>query len=120
MIDVEVLLAEVDDPAPSGPNLEHDLSFFELEDAARGKAEQRIGEAVKPGEDPNWAKVCALAQGLLLRTKDIRVAVHLTRGLTHTEGIPGLDAGLHVIHGLLDRYWETVHPVLDSDDDNDP
>jgi len=37
-------------------NLEHDLAFFELEDPARGKLEQRVGDAVKPAEDPSWAK----------------------------------------------------------------
>jgi type VI secretion system protein ImpA len=101
--------------------LEHDLSFFDLEVAARGKPEQRIGDAVvKPAEDPDWSKVVELAQPLLLRSKDVRVAVYLTRGLTRTEGIPGLAGGLRLIHGLLDRYWDGVHPVLEVDQGNDP
>src|SRR5438876_9224538 len=120
MIDLEVLLAETKESPPCGPNLEHDLSFFELEEAARGKPEQRIGEAIKPAEEPNWAKVAALAQGLLVRTKDLRTGVHLTRALTHMDGIPGLAVGLGLIHGFLDRYWDGVHPALDTDDDNDP
>jgi type VI secretion system protein ImpA len=120
MVDLETFLLEAKEEPPCGPNLEHDLSFFDLEVAARGKPEQRIGDVVKAGEDPDWPKVIELAQGLLLRSKDVRVAVYLTRGLTRTEGIPGLARGLRLIHGLLDRYWDGVHPVLEVDQGNDP
>ncbi|PYM16236.1 MAG: hypothetical protein DMD81_13070 [Candidatus Rokuibacteriota bacterium] len=104
MIDLEVLLAERKESPPCGPNLEHDLSFFELDEAARGKPEQRIGEAIKPAEEPNWAKVAALAQGLLVRTKDLRTGVHLTRALTHMDGIPGLAVGAHERARAADRF----------------
>ena len=120
MLDVGTVLAETKELPPCGPNLEHDLSFFELEEAARGKAEQRIGDAVKPAEDPNWPKVIDRAQAILNRSKDLRVAVHLTRALACTEGIPGLATGLSLIHGLLERYWEGIHPVLEADGGDDP
>jgi len=64
--------------------------------------------------------VVELGQGILLRSKDLRVAVHLTRGLTRTEGLPGLAAGLGLIHGLLERYWDHVHPQLEADQGDDP
>jgi type VI secretion system protein ImpA len=120
MINLEVLLSETRESPPCGPNLEHDLAFFELEEAARGKPEQRVGDSVKPGEEPDWPKVRELAQGLLGRSKDLRLAVHLTRALIRTEGIAGLAAGLALVHGLLERYWDAVHPVLEADNDNDP
>ena len=119
MLDVGAVLSETRESPPCGPNLEHDLSFFELEEAARGKPEQRTGDAVKPAEDPNWPKVIDRAQAVLNRSKDLRVAVHLTRALTCTEGIPGLATGLSLIHGLLERYWEGIHPVLEADRGND-
>src|SRR5262249_31802631 len=120
MLDLEELLLEAKESSPCGLNLERDLAFFELEEAARGKLEQRVGDAVKPAEDPNWAKVGALARALLLRTKDLRVAVHLTRALSRTEGVPGLAAGLGLIHGLLERYWDRLYPLLEADNSNDP
>jgi len=120
MLDVGAVLSETRESPPCGPNLEHDLSFFQLEEAARGKPEQRSGDAVKPAEDPSWSKVIDLAQATLLRSKDLRAAVHLTRALTCTEGIPGLATGLGLIHGLLDRYWDGIHPLLEADHDNDP
>src|SRR4029450_3681490 len=111
MLDVGAVLSETREAPPGGPNLEPDLSFFELEEVARGKAEQRSGDAVKPAEDPNWTKVIYLAQAALLRSKDLRVAVHLTRALACTEGVPGLATGLGLIHGLLERDGGGIHPV---------
>jgi type VI secretion system protein ImpA len=120
MVNLEALLTETREAPPCGPNLEHDLAFFALDEAASGKPEQRLGDAIKPAEDPNWPKVIELAQDLFGRTKDLRVAVHLTRALTRTEGIPGLATGLGLIHGLLNRYWDQVYPLLEADQGGDP
>src|SRR4029453_17731675 len=99
---------------------EHDLAFFELEEAAKGKPEQRLGEVVKPAEDPKWPVVVEMSQALLLRSKDIRIAAHLSRALTRTEGLPGLTVGLGLIQGLLEQYWDGVYPRLEADHANDP
>jgi type VI secretion system protein ImpA len=124
MLDLDALLSEVSESPPCGPNLEHDLSFFALEQAARGKPAQEFGTGEErqfgtSGEEPRWSEVADLAGTLLRRSKDLRVAVHLTRAITRTEGLPGLACGLALVHGLLERYWDHVHPVLDSDDGND-
>ena len=65
MLNLEALLSETGESPPCGPNLEHDLAFFELEEAARGKPEQSVGDTVKPGEDPDWAKVTDWLRGSL-------------------------------------------------------
>jgi len=54
------------------------------------------------------------------RTRDLRVAVALTHSLLKTEGLAGFALGLSVIKGLLESQWDTVHPQLDADDNNDP
>ena len=120
MLDLERFLTVTPEKPPCGPNLEHDLAFFELEEAARGKPEQQIGDAVKPGEDPQWPKVAELGQSLLLRTKDLRIAALLTRALTRTDGIVGLAGGVRLIHAFLDQYWDHVHPQLEADAGDDP
>jgi type VI secretion system protein ImpA len=120
IVNLDALLEDAIEAPPCGPNLEHDLLFFELEEAARPKPEQRIGDAVRPGEDAKWPRVVELGEQLLRRSKDLRIAVLLTRGLTRTEGILGLAGGLDVVHGLLERHWDHVHPVLEADHDNDP
>jgi type VI secretion system protein ImpA len=120
MLNLQILLSEAKESSPCGPNLEHDRAFFELEEAAKGKPEQSIGSVLNKGEDPDWPKVAELAQGLLVRSKDLRVAVHLTRACSRTDGVLGLAAGLELIHGLLERYWDGLHPLLEADQDGDP
>src|ERR1044071_12823 len=120
MVDRDLLLAPTKDLPPCGPNLEHDLASFERKEAAKAKPEQHIGDVVKPAEDPKWTVVAEMSQALLVKTKDLRVALHLTRALTRIDGIPGLTVGLDIVYGLLERYWDDVYPRLEADHDNDP
>ncbi len=119
-IDLESLLAEVTGDEPCGPNLEYDAGFVELERASAGKPEQQIGDTVVAAEPPDWREVRKLATDLASKTRDLRVAVHLARALARTAGMPGLADGLELVHGLIERHWDGVHPQLDPDDDNDP
>jgi len=118
--DVDALIAPLDGDAPAGPNLEYDPDFQALERAAAPKAERAVGDSVIAAEEPDWEAVAELAGALLTRTKDLRVAMHLTTAWTRLHGLKGWAAGLGVIHGLLENFWPSVHPELDADDDNDP
>ncbi|MDF1553069.1 MAG: type VI secretion system protein TssA [Deferrisomatales bacterium] len=120
VLDVEQLLQPVSDTSPCGEDLEYDPAFGELERLSQRKPEQQMGDTVIPAEEPNWKEVKQRAVELLARGKDLRVAVVLARALTRTDGLLGLEAGLAVVEGLLQRYWGEVHPLLDPDDDNDP
>jgi type VI secretion system protein ImpA len=120
MVDIEGLLSPSPQLPPCGPNLEHDLAFFELEEAAKGKPDQRLGDVVKPAEEPRWPAVAEMSQALLGRSKDLRIAVLLTRAATRVDGLPGLNAGLRVIQGLLEQYWDGVYPRLEVEHGNDP
>ncbi len=120
VVDVEALLAEVSSEDPSGTDLEYEPAFGELERIAQGRPEQQIGDEVLPAEEPDWHALKRGALDLFTRTKDLRVAVYLTRALLHTDGLTGLNDGLGLIRGLLEQYWESVHPQLDPEDDHDP
>lgn len=120
VIDVNSLLNEISSDAPSGEDLEYDPVFSELDRAAQGKEEQVSGDSVVAAEPPDWRKVRKLSTELLGRSKDLRIGVHLTRAITHSDGLPGLADGLSLLRGLLERYWDTVYPQLDPDDNNDP
>lgn len=114
--DIGTLVAEIAQEPPCGPNLEYMPEFLAVEQAAMGKPERQIGTKITPAEPADWAGVAKEAQALLARSKDIRVAVLLTRALTRTENIIGLSCGLTMIYTLLERYWEYVHPQLDPED----
>ncbi len=117
---LEPLLAPVSDESPAGPDLEYDPEFLALERAAAPKAERAVGDTVKAAEEPDWEKVAELSEAVLQRSKDLRPAVHLTTAWMRSSGMPGWSAGLGLIRGLLEQFWDTVHPQLDAEDDNDP
>src|SRR5262245_24692634 len=70
--------------------------------------------------EPDWREVSQLCPELLPGPKDLRIGCTLAHGLLMTEGLRGFADGLALIRGYLDRYWPTVHPLLDPEDDNDP
>lgn len=120
MLDVETLLAEVSPDLPSGPDLEYDDAFSEMERAAQGKPEQQYGETVIEAEEPEWKEVKTHSLGVLARSKDLRAAVYLAQATLVEDGLASFRDGLAIVHGFMDRYWASLHPQLDPDDDNDP
>lgn len=117
---VDALQAPISEASPCGDDLEYDPAFTALESAAQGKPEQQFGDTVIPAVDPEWRTVAQEAEALLRRTKDARPAVLLLRASTRMQGVAGFVMGLRLLTGLLDRYWDGIHPKLDADDDNDP
>jgi type VI secretion system protein ImpA len=117
---VDSLLQPVAAAAPCGSNLEYDPAFLDLERLVQGKPEQQMGSAVLPAQEPDWDAIARHAATLLGKTKDLRVALHLTSAWLNAEGFAGLCAGLAVLRGLTERYWDGCFPRLEPDDGNDP
>lgn len=120
LLALDSLLAPVAADAPCGRDMEYEPAFLELQELARGKPEQSIGDKVKPAQEPAWPKVRTAAEGLFGSTKDLRVAGLLHLSLLKTSGVAGLESGLGLIRALLEQYWDHLYPMLDTDDDNDP
>ena len=118
-LDLESLLAPLPGDAPCGANLEYDPAFQALEEAAAGKPERQY-DKIYPAEPPDWVAVRELALGLAARTRDLRVAVWLARSGARVEGFGAAVQGLQLLHGLIERHWEQVHPQLDPAEKNDP
>jgi type VI secretion system protein ImpA len=119
-LDLESLLKPIRPDAPAGDDLEYDPTYAEMEQAAAGKPEQQMGNAVIEGEEPDWKLVRNSATELLLRTKDLRVCAHLCRASTGLDGLSGLADSLRLIDGIVTTFWGSLYPQLDPDDDNDP
>lgn len=120
MLNIDALLQEVDPTNPCGPNLEYDPAFLELEQALLGKPEVQYGNTITPAVPPDWKHVQRLASELLDRSRDLRLAVAMLRALLALQGVAGCGDGLRLIESLLVQRWDSVHPQLDPDDDNDP
>lgn len=120
MVNIDALLQEVDPASPCGPNLEYDAGFLELEQALLGKPEVQYGDTITPAVPPEWKLVQRLAGELLERSRDLRLAVAMLRAQLALHGMAGCADGLRLIESLLVQRWDSVHPQLDPDDDNDP
>lgn len=107
---------------PCGPDLEYDPDFLQLQQLLRVRpgpefrAPRQDGRTEPEGAPIAWSEVRELAQALLSRSKDLRLAVWLTRAQLHLEGFCAIDQGLGLIQLLLQDYWDGVHPGLDPDD----
>jgi len=119
IVDIDSLLTELPD-SPCGPNLEYDPAFLELEQASLGKPEVQYGDTITPAEPPEWKLVKKQALELIARSRDLRVAMPLLRALLALHGIAGFADGMALVERLLGERWDSVHPQLDPDDDNDP
>jgi type VI secretion system protein ImpA len=114
------ILSTLDPRLPCGEDLEYDADFLRLQQSAAERSEQQFGTTIIPAQPPDWREVEKQALALLERTRDIRVISHLARALTETRGLPGYADGLTLCVDALERYWDAVHPRLDSVAENDP
>lgn len=118
--ELEALLAPVNPDAPCGVDLEggdkYDPAYLDLDRITQVKPEQQIGSTIIPAEEPDWKAVRKKATELLARSKDLRVACHLTNALLRTDGWAGFALGLAVLRGFVERYWLGLFPALDPDD----
>jgi type VI secretion system protein ImpA len=119
VLDLDSLLAPLAGEAPCGADLEYDPISAALQEAAAGKPERQY-DKVYPAEPPDWVAVREHALALAARTRDLRVAVWLIRSAARVDGFEAVAQGLALLRGLIERYWEQVHPQLDPADGNDP
>ncbi|AOJ72715.1 MULTISPECIES: type VI secretion system protein TssA [Burkholderia] len=114
------LLAPVSQDAPCGPDLEYDPAFVMLQSAIAPKKDAQYGEFVEAPQPANWAEAERDCRALLLRTKDIRLVVILTRCRIRQSGAEGLRDGLALLNEMLARYGEALHPVPFFEGERDP
>lgn len=100
------------DGNPAGPSLEYEPEFLELAAAAAGKPETQFSAA----EPPNWIRVRELSEELFKSTRDLRIAMWWGRAMLNIEGFVALPAALALMRGLVDRFWDGLHPLPDPDD----
>ncbi|MEM6973768.1 MAG: type VI secretion system protein TssA [Pseudomonadota bacterium] len=120
MHDVDALLRPISDDEPSGPDMEYESEFTALFLAAQPGAEQEMGDSVIEATEPDWAEVSRQCGEILKRTHDLRVGVVMAQAVLKREGWTAFAEATRYLKGLIDERWETCHPQLDAEDDNDP
>ena len=119
-MDVAKLLEPHGDSTPSGENLEYDPAFVEMELVAQPGEERQEGDKIIEAEDPDFGDVVKKSEAVLERSHDIRAAVFYAQAVLYTRGLVGFAEATAFIRGCLETYWDSCHPELDEDDDNDP
>ena len=127
--DLEAILAPIPGEKTAGVDLREDFRptsiYFRLRDA---RSDARDAERQADGLDSSaddgagndtlqsrWRPVAILATTALKESsKDLEIATWLTEALVRTSGLEGLTAGVTVIGGLVERYWEEVFPMPDE------
>jgi len=114
-VEIASLLAPISAEHPAGESLLYDAVYDQLKDAARGGGRSQLdADEVAP---PDWKGLLQLASTTLAtRSKDLQIAAWLTEALTQTHGFPGLRDGLRTLRGLLDTFWDTLHPQIEDGD----
>ena len=118
-VDVEALLAPVAEDLPCGPDLSRAPERSELErliaSATTVEFDSRNGEP-KPLPEIDWRPVIRSIVAELAKTKDISLAVYLCRAGALGKELDVVVQGAASLNGLLERYWDAVHPRLDEFD----
>ncbi|HEY5910486.1 MAG TPA: type VI secretion system protein TssA [Verrucomicrobiae bacterium] len=117
---IEALLKPVSAEQPCGPDLSYDGRFDELETLLKGKREIDIGNIKRPAEPPDWRELQQKAAAFLKDSKHLRIAMMFCCSLLQTRGLAGFRDGLQLLHGLVEKYWGALYPLLDPEDNNDP
>jgi type VI secretion system ImpA family protein len=111
------LLNPIPGANPSGENLRYAPVYDKIKEARRQDDDGPMGEWQRERKVADWAQVIKLAgEALATKSKDFQLAAWLTEALLHKEGIQGLHAGVNLIRGLVENFWDTAYPELDDGD----
>jgi type VI secretion system protein ImpA len=111
--------APVSADAPCGIDLEYDPEYVVMSARSTVQPDAQYGNFVGSADPVNWGDIDRDCRRLMLRTKDIRIAVLFTRCRTRLGGAAGLGEGILLLARLLDMYPDTIHPQLAVDTDRD-
>jgi type VI secretion system protein ImpA len=117
MISVEELLQPISEESPSGVDLRYDPVYDKIKEARREDDDLNQGAWQAERKVADFSQVISLSTtALTKKSKDLQIAAWLTEALLRKEGFSGFSAGLQLLKGLLEKFWDTLYPVLEEDD----
>jgi|SRR5690625_2453443 len=123
IIDLERLLAPISEESPAGDDIRRDsspTSTYQTIKAARSGARAAERKSVHDGDtqeaDQYWREVLELAPEILAtQSKDLEIASWYTEALLRRYGFQGLRDAFQLLHEMVDRFWDGLHPMPDED-----
>ena len=118
MVDLSPLLEPISEDNPAGADLRYDPVSDAIKEARRADDPLDRGDWQQELKTSDWLEVVKLARSALEKKgKDLQVAVWLAEGLTYTNGFEGFAAGCQFVRDLMETFWDTLHPVIEDEDD---
>jgi type VI secretion system protein ImpA len=111
------LLNPIPGDSPSGENVRYAPVYDQIREARREEEDVAQGEWQTELKKADWVVVVKLAgETLAKKSKDLQIAAWLTEAITRREGFGGLKAGLELLRGLVEQFWDTLYPEIDEGD----
>ena len=118
MLDIASLVEPIAEEAPTGhdPAL-HDSVYQALQQTIKGRVEYKVigNDEVRVYHPPDWQAIYNQALDCARRTRDLRVCIMLMRAAASSDGPAGLRAGIELLRETIARFWDDLHPALDTD-----
>lgn len=116
-LDTTELLQPIPGAAPGGVSLRYEPIYDQIRRARTEEDDLPTGDWQRERKTADYGAVIKLSQEVLTRrSKDLQVAAWLTEALLKREGFSGLGEGIDLIRGMLETFWDDLHPELEDDD----
>ncbi|MFT4178622.1 MAG: type VI secretion system protein TssA [Thermomonas sp.] len=117
-IDVNELLAPIPGSDPAGSDASFSDQFDRIREARRADDPNLDqGEWQTELKVADWREAQNLAEDILRNTsKDLQAAVWLAEAAISRYGLEGARDGFDLLTGLMDTYWENLHPRAEDGD----
>jgi type VI secretion system protein ImpA len=116
-IDIEAILQPIPGGNPAGTDIRDGKDFDMLKEARRHEDLLSQGDWQRESKVADWPKAIQTATKILTtQSKDLQVAAWLVEALLKRHGFGGLRDGLHVLHGLHEKFWDGLYPVIEDGD----
>lgn len=120
-IDLEKLSSPISEERPAGEYLRYEGTYDRIRDARR-EDDATLSQGIYKTElkKADWRAVAEICTDALeKRTKDLQIAAWLMEAWQRLYGFAGCNAGLQLLHELMERFWDDVHPQLNEGDPED-
>lgn len=117
-VDVEVLLDPISPDQPAGESLRYEGVYDEVKDA-RHADDPSLPQGIYEREldTSDWDAVERICmEALETRSKDLQLSAWLLEAWIHNHRFAGAAAGLDLIAGLVEGFWDTLHPPIKDGD----
>lgn len=117
-IDIDALLAPISADLPCGEDAGFSDLFDRIREARRADdASLPQGEWQTEVKLADWRVALDLSSEALTRvSKDLQAAGWLGEALIARHGLDGARDAFAVMSGLIERYWDGLHPLADGED----